>query len=127
MQQHHTIDQYIATFPAPVQALLAQMRAAIRRAAPEAEEAIRYGIPTFVLKGNLVHFGGFKKHIGFYPGASGVGAFKTELAAFAGAKGSVQFPIGQPLPLGLVEKIVRYRVQENFEKAAGKKTKTSSS
>lgn len=107
------IDQYIAAFPGEVQTLLRQMRDTIRKAAPEAEETISYAIPTFKLKGNLVHFAAFKKHIGFYPGPSGIEAFKKEFSAYEGAKGSVQFPFDEPLPLTLVTKVVKFRVKEN--------------
>ncbi|MEO6758401.1 MAG: DUF1801 domain-containing protein [Saprospiraceae bacterium] len=117
------IDSYIADFPPTVQVLLEQMRATIKKAAPEAEEAMAYGIPTFKLNGNLVHFGGFKHHIGFYPAPMGLEAFKEELSAYTGAKGSVQFPLDQPLPLDLVTRIVEYRVQKVMEKAAGKTKK----
>jgi len=92
------------------------MRETIQKAAPEAEEKIAYGIPTFTLHGNLVHFGGFAKHIGFYPSPSAIVAFKKELANYKQAKGSIQFPISEPLPLQLVEKIVKFRVKENVRK-----------
>jgi len=92
------------------------MRRTIRRAAPEAEEAISYQIPTFKLNGNLVHFAAFKKHIGFYPTPTGIEAFKKELSPYEGAKGSVQFPIGKPIPYDLVKKIVIFRRKENLEK-----------
>lgn len=108
-----SIDQYIAAFPGEVQKLLQQMRDTIRKAAPKAEETINYAIPTFKLNGNLVHFAAFKKHIGFYPGPSGIQAFKKEFSAYEGAKGSVQFPFDQPLPLALVTKVVKFRVKEN--------------
>ena len=112
-----SIDAYIATFPPEVKALLLQMRQTIQKAAPKATEAISYQIPTFKLHGNLVHFAGFKKHIGFYPGAAGIAAFQGELAGYKSAKGSVQFPLDQPLPLALVTKIVKFRVKQNLEKA----------
>ena len=115
-----TIDEYIATFPNEVQQILGELRATIRKAAPDAEETINYQIPTFTLKGNLVHFAAYKKHIGFYPTPSGIEKFKEELAIFEGAKGSVKFPIDKPLPFGLISKIVRFRVKENLEKAAAK-------
>ena len=83
----------------------------------ESQETIKYGIPTFTLQGNLVHFGAYKKHIGFYATPSGNAEFQQELSAYAGAKGSVQFPIDQPLPLELISKMVKFRVQENLEKA----------
>lgn len=111
------IDRYIADFPKDIQQLPEQVRAIIRKAAPEAEETIKYGIPTFTLQGNLVHFGAYKKHIGFYATPSGNAEFQQELSAYAGAKGSVQFPIDQPLPLDLISKMVKFRVQENLEKA----------
>lgn len=114
------IDEYIAAFPADVQKMLQDVRSAISKAAPEAEEAMKYGIPTFVLGGNLVHFGGFKTHIGFYPTPSGIEAFKKELSKYKLAKGSVQFPVDRPMPLALITKIVKYRVRE-VEGRAGKK------
>lgn len=111
-----TIDEYIAGFTPPVKAKLEEIRQTIRRAAPEANETINYQIPTFVLHGNLVHFAAFKNHIGFYPTPSGIEAFKKELSAYEGAKGSVQFPFDQPLPLGLITKIVKFRTKQNLEK-----------
>ena len=119
-----TIDQYISTFPDEVQRILSELRQTIREAAPEAEETINYQIPTFTLNGNLVHFAAFPNHIGFYPTPSGMEAFKDELSGYRRAKGSVQFPIDQPLPLPLIRRIVEYRVQENLERK-GKKKKGS--
>ncbi len=113
-----SIDTYIAQFPVDVQALLHQLRQTIQKAAPSATEAISYQIPTFKLNGNLVHFAGFKKHIGFYPGAAGIAAFQDELAGYKSAKGSVQFPLDKALPLALVAQIVRFRVAQNSTKAA---------
>jgi uncharacterized protein YdhG (YjbR/CyaY superfamily) len=110
------IDEYIQMFPEDTQVLLQSMRQAIREAAPEAEEAISYQIPTFKQNGILVHFAAFKKHIGFYPTPSGVDAFKEELSPYEGAKGSVKFPIDQPLPLDLVRRIVEFRLKENLER-----------
>jgi uncharacterized protein YdhG (YjbR/CyaY superfamily) len=110
------IDEYIKMFPQDIQTLLESLRQTIREAAPEAEETINYQIPTFTLNGNLVHFAAFKNHIGFYPAPSGIEAFKEELSIYEGAKGSVKFPLDQPLPLDLVKKIVKYRVTENLEK-----------
>lgn len=121
-----TIDEYIAGLPGPVGNILEELRATIRKAAPGAEETINYGIPTFTLHGNLVHFAAFKNHIGFYPAPSGIEAFKKELSVYEGAKGSVQFPIEKPLPLSLVTRIVKFRVNENIEKAK-EKTKTKRS
>ena len=117
----NSIDEYIGTFPQEIQTLLEQVRATIRQAAPEAEEAIKYAMPTFVLNGNLVHFAAFKNHIGFYPVPSGIEAFKKELSVYKGAKGSVQFPLDQPMPLELISKIVKFRVDENLRKAKAKK------
>ena len=111
-----TIDEYIAGFPPEIQEILERIRATIREAAPGAEEAIRYQIPTFVLKGNLVHFAAFKGHIGFYPAPSGIDHFRDELAAYAGAKGTVRFPLDQPIPFDLIRRIVEYRVQESLSK-----------
>jgi len=118
-----SIDEYIASFPADVQERLRQMRAAICEAAPEAQEKISYQMPTFFLQGNLVHFAAFKNHIGFYPAPRGIEAFKDELAAYEGAKGSVQFPLDQPLPLDLVRRIVLFRVADQLQSAEAKKPK----
>jgi uncharacterized protein YdhG (YjbR/CyaY superfamily) len=112
-----SIDIYIAQFPPEVQTLLTQLRQTIQKAAPGATEAMSYQIPTFRLNGNLVHFAGFKKHIGFYPGAAGVTAFQGELAGYKSAKGSVQFPLGTALPLALVARIVTFRLEQNLEQA----------
>jgi len=114
------IDDYIAFFPASTQVLLKQMRQTIKKAAPAAVEKISYQMPTFALAGNLVHFAGYKNHIGFYPGSSGVKNFKEELEGYKNAKGSIQFPIDQPLPLDIVTRITQFRVQENLDKAAAK-------
>ena len=108
------INEYIRMFPADVQAKLNTLRQTIRTLVPDATEAMSYQIPTFKLNGNLVHFAAFKNHIGFYPGASGIKAFAQELAMYKSAKGSVQFPLEQPLPLDLVKRIVEYRVKENL-------------
>ena len=117
------IDEYIAGFPRDVQVRLDRIRTVIRKAARGAEEKISYQIPTFTLKGNLVHFGGFKKHVGFYPGVSGIANFKTELAAYDSAKGSVQFPSDKPMPVSLIAEIVKFRVKENLERAQAKARK----
>jgi uncharacterized protein YdhG (YjbR/CyaY superfamily) len=114
------VDEYIANFPADVQEKLRQVREAIRAAAPDAQETISYAMPTFRLHGNLVHFAGHKNHIGFYPTPSGIEQFKNELSAYAGAKGSVQFPLDQPIPLDLIGQIVKFRVRENIERAEAK-------
>ncbi len=110
--QFETVDAYIAAQPEAVRDKLETLRVTIRAAAPDAQEKIGYGIPTFVLGENLVHFAAAKKHIGFYPSPSGIAAFRQELAGYKGAKGSVQFPLEQPLPLDLIARIVRFRVQE---------------
>jgi uncharacterized protein YdhG (YjbR/CyaY superfamily) len=118
-----TIDEYIAGFPVQVQEILEKVRLTIRKAAPEAEEKISYQIPTFTLEGNLVHFGAFKKHLGFYPTSTGIGKFKNELSVYANSKGSVRFPLDQPMPLHLISKIVKFRVKENLERAETKRKK----
>jgi uncharacterized protein YdhG (YjbR/CyaY superfamily) len=109
-------DEYVPHFPKEVQLLLRKMRQTIRKAVPKAEETISYGIPAFTLNGTLVWYAAFKKHIGFYPGASAIAAFKDELSAFKRAKGSVQFPVHKPLPLALVSRIVKFRAKQNLAK-----------
>ncbi|MCB0495307.1 MAG: DUF1801 domain-containing protein [Cyclobacteriaceae bacterium] len=116
-----TIDDYITEFADPVQKLLRQMHSVIKEEAPEATEAISYAMPTFKLNGNLVHFAGYKSHIGFYPAPSGILAFEKELTGFKTSKGAIQFPLDNPLPVELIRKIVRFRVKENREKAKKKK------
>ena len=111
------IDDYMLQFPKDIQKLLKQMRSTIKKAAPKAEEAMKYGIPTFVLNGNLVHFAAYKNHVGFYPAPSGLLAFKKEIARYKSSKGAVQFPIEEPLPLDLISKIVKFRVAENSAKS----------
>ncbi|HLN46022.1 MAG TPA: DUF1801 domain-containing protein [Candidatus Sulfotelmatobacter sp.] len=111
-----TIDKYIAMFPKEVQKILENLRQVIRKNAPEAEETIDYGIPTFKLNGNLVHFAAFKSHIGFYPAPSGIEAFKKELSPYKQSKGTIQFPLDKPIPIDLVKKIVEFRVKENLSK-----------
>jgi uncharacterized protein YdhG (YjbR/CyaY superfamily) len=117
------IDEYITGFSKDVQEILAVLRTAIRKAAPAAEEGISYQMPVFKLEGNLVYFAAFKNHIGFYPTSSGIKAFEKDLSRYKWARGSVQFPIDKPLPLGLVVRIVKYRVKENLMKAASKTKK----
>jgi uncharacterized protein YdhG (YjbR/CyaY superfamily) len=119
----NSIDEYIATFPAETQKILQALRATIKAAAPDADEKISYQMPTFALKGNLVHFAAHKNHIGFYPTPSGIEAFKQELSIYEGAKGSIRFPIEEPLPLDLIRKIVKFRVAENLNKAERKTKK----
>jgi uncharacterized protein YdhG (YjbR/CyaY superfamily) len=115
------IDEYIASFPKDTQELLKQIRTTIRKAAPEAEEVISYQMPAFKFHRILVYFAAHKNHIGFYPGASGIEAFKKELSVYKGAKGSVQFPLDKPLPLGLITKIIKLRVNENLSRTKTKK------
>jgi uncharacterized protein YdhG (YjbR/CyaY superfamily) len=115
------IDEYIAGYPEDIQDLLHKIRSTINKAAPEAEEVISYGMPAFKLNGLLVWVAAHSKHIGFYPKASGIAAFKNELSIYKGAKGSVQFPYDKPLPLKLITKIVKFRVAENLQKTKTKK------
>ena len=112
------IDAYIAGFPQDTQKLIAQVRATIIKAAPEAEEIISYQMPAYKYPGALVYFAAYKNHIGFYPTGSGIEAFREELSGFKGAKGSVRFPLDKPLPLKLIAEIVAFRVKENLERAA---------
>jgi uncharacterized protein YdhG (YjbR/CyaY superfamily) len=114
--QYLTIDEYIKTFPADIQKILEKIRQTVRKAAPEAQEAISYQMPTFKLNGNLVHFAAFKDHIGFYPVPSGIEAFRKELSPYIKGKGTIQFPLDKPIPYDLVEKIVKFRVKENLAK-----------
>ena len=112
-----SIDEYIAEFPPETQEVLEEMRALIRSCAPEATETISYAMPTFDLNGkHLVHFAGYEKHVGFYPIPSGIEAFKEELKPYKQGKGSVQFPLGKPLPTDLIRRIVEFRVAENIGK-----------
>jgi uncharacterized protein YdhG (YjbR/CyaY superfamily) len=112
-----TIDEYIAAFPENIQEILEKLRAVIRQSAPGAEEAIAYGIPTFRLNGNLVHFAAFKDHISFFPTSSPIPVFEKELAPYKQSKGTIRFPHGKPIPFGLVKKIVKFRVAEITKKA----------
>ncbi|WP_342554299.1 DUF1801 domain-containing protein [Paenibacillus sp. FSL R7-0652] len=117
-RQHSVlVDEYIHSFSADVQLKLQRMRELIREAAPLAEEKISYKMPTYAQHGNLVHFAAYTKHIGFYPAPSGILAFKEQLSRFKGAKGSVQFPLDEPLPEELIRQIVEYRVKENVERS----------
>jgi uncharacterized protein YdhG (YjbR/CyaY superfamily) len=115
-----SIDQYISAFPPKVQRLLQKVRRTIRKAAPEATETIAYRIPTFRMPGNLVHFAGYAHHIGFYPTSSGIAAFEDELGGYVHARGSVQFPLSAPIPLGLIERITAFRVRECLAKPGRK-------
>jgi len=119
-----SVDEYIARFPPETRKVLDELRALIRASAPAATETISYAIPTFDLNGHLVHFAGFRKHIGFYPTGSGVEAFKEELRPYKSGRGSVQFPLGQPMPADLIRRIVEFRVEENTGKASGRAPRT---
>lgn len=110
------VNDYFTAYPEEVQELLWQARKVIREEAPGAEETISYGIPTFKLNGNLVHYAAFKKHIGFYPAPVGMEQFKKQLSAYVQGKGSVQFPVDKPMPLELIREIVRFRVAQNQAK-----------
>lgn len=115
----HSIAEYIAEFPPETQQVLEELRALIQAAAPGATEAISYAIPTYDLNGHLVHFAGYARHIGFYPGAEGIAVFKEELKSYKSGKGSVQFPLGRPLPTDLIRRIVEFRVAKNTGQRAG--------
>ena len=118
-----TIDEYIAGYPPEVQKMMHELRAFIRSLVPQAGEKIGYGIPTFTLHGNLVHFGGFKNHLGFFPGSEAVEVFKAELAGYVTSKGTIQFPLEKPLPYDLIRRIVEFCVERNKAKAASKAKK----
>jgi len=119
------IDEYISQFSEEIQEKLQQIRSVIRAEAPDATEKISYQMPTFYLFGNLVHFAAFKNHIGFYPTPSGILEFDEELAPYKTGKGSVNFPLDQPIPYELIARIVRHRVEENVQKAQHKSQKRS--
>ena len=121
--QAGNIDEYIAGFPKHIQDILEKLRATIRKAAPGAEETMSYQMPAFKFHGMLVYFAMHKNHLGFYPTPSGIEAFKKELSAYEGAKGSIKFPIEKTLPLGLITEIVKFRVKENLEKTKTKSKK----
>jgi uncharacterized protein YdhG (YjbR/CyaY superfamily) len=116
MKQYRTINEYIAASPRSVRAMLRELRSVLRKAVPQAEEAIRYGMPTLRLNGNLVHFAAFKNHIGFFPTPSGVRAFAMELSKYETSKGTVRFPLDTKLPFPLIRKIVLFRVREQLNK-----------
>lgn len=115
MKTTNTIDQYIASYPKPVQATLTKIRQTIKKLVPDAEEKISYGMPTFKLAGkNLVHFAAYDKHYGFYPTPSAIEAFQKDLKKFKTSKGAIQFPIDEPIPYPLIEKIVKFRIENIF-------------
>ncbi|MEW6401361.1 MAG: DUF1801 domain-containing protein [Chloroflexota bacterium] len=116
-----TIDEYIAGFPADVEAILEKFRATIHKAAPEAKETISYKIPTFTLNGHyLIYFAAYKNHISVYPAPMGAPEFKEELAKYGSGRGTLKFPLDKPIPVGLIRKLVKYRIRENETKAAAK-------
>jgi uncharacterized protein YdhG (YjbR/CyaY superfamily) len=114
-----TVDEYLSAFPANTKSILKELRKTIKQAAPQAEELISYNMPAYKSAGILVYYAAYKEHIGFYPTPSGIETFKKELSDYKGAKGSIQFPLDEPLPFDLISKIVKFRVRENLEK--GKK------
>lgn len=119
-----TIDAYIAQFPAPVQQYMTDIRLLVHQLAPDCIERMAYGMPTFFLNENLVHFAGYKKHIGFYPSPSGITAFEEEIKIYTYAKGSVQFPLDQPMPMDLIRRIIAFRVEEVLKKPVKKPKKS---
>ncbi len=111
-----TIDAYLKGYPSHTQELLGQIRSLVHTLAPEATEAIGYGIPTFKLNGNLIHFAGYEHHVGFYPGAEAIEVFHDKLTAYNCSKGTIQFPLDAPLPLDLIREIVEFRVEKQRNK-----------
>ena len=120
MTVFYSVDSYIASFPERTQQVLKEVRAMIRSLAPEADEKMAYGIPTFTLNGNLVHYGAYEHHIGFYPGAEGIEKFKHEFVDYKYARGSVQFPLDHPMPMDLIRRITLFRVEQNRTKSSKK-------
>lgn len=114
------INDYLSRFPAEIQKVLEQIRRTVKKAAPDAEETIKYGMPAFMLNGNQIYFAAFKKHVGFYPVPTGNKDFKKEFKGFKTGKGSIQFPFDKPMPIDLISKIVRYNFSKNLDKS-GKK------
>jgi len=120
MKTYTDINAYISEYPEEIRVILEQIRTTIQNAAPEAKEAMKYGMPTFVLNGNLVHFGAYNKHIGFYPAPSGIDEFINELAVYRTGKGTIQFPLDKPIPFDLITKVIKFRVEENLQKGRRK-------
>jgi len=114
------IDDYIADFPVDVQLLLEKVRRTIKKTAPKAEEAIKYQMPTFVLNGNLIHFAGYKNHIGLYPGSRPIAEFNDELSRYETSKGTIRLPLDKPIPVGLISKITKFCVQRNLERVVSR-------
>jgi uncharacterized protein YdhG (YjbR/CyaY superfamily) len=117
------IEGYITAFPAEIQEILQKIRATIRKAAPRAQETIKYGMPTYALDGNLVHFAAFKKHIGLFPPVKSDAEFRRAVAAYEGPKGNLRFPLDEPIPYELISRMVKIRVKETLAKAESKRTK----
>ncbi len=115
------VDEYIAGYPPEVQVILRKIRKTVREVAPGAQEAINYKMPAYWLKGNLIHFAAYKKHIGMYPAPTAVAEFKKELSIYKGAKSTMRFPLDEPIPFDLIRRIVKFRVKENLKKAAAKR------
>jgi uncharacterized protein YdhG (YjbR/CyaY superfamily) len=115
-----SVDEYLSVFPANTKAVLQEMRNTIKKAAPQAEEVISYNMPAYKLNGILVYFAGYANHVGFYPTASGMEAFKQEFSGYKNSKGAVQFPIDRPLPLALITKVVKFRISQTQEKQKNK-------
>jgi len=116
MKNVGSVEKYMKQFPQEVQDILHEIRSLVRKEAPEATERIAYGLPTFYLNGNLVHFGAYRNHIGLYPTSSAIRKFEDQLQKYAHAKGSVQFPLDRPIPYALIRRIVAFRVRENRRK-----------
>lgn len=121
MEKYSTIDEYIEGFPIETQKILQQLREDLQQLIPNTKEKISYGIPTFTLNGNLIHFAGYKNHIGLYPGSKAIEVFANDLKNYHTSKGTVQFPIGQPLPMDLIKKIVDFCVAQNLAKPKKRK------
>jgi len=122
MQTAESIDGYIHNCPENIQLILQKLRSSLQALMPEAQEVISYGIPTFKLKGkNVVHYAAFKNHISLFPGASGVQAFEEQLTSYTTSKGTIQFPLNQPLPMELITTIVKFRIEETLAKTTKKK------
>jgi uncharacterized protein YdhG (YjbR/CyaY superfamily) len=117
MKKVASLDEYIREFPSEVQKVLEKIRETIKKEAPNATEAISYGIPTFKLNGNLVHFGAYEKHVGFYPGAMAIEVFQKEMGEYITGKGTIQFQLSEPIPYHLISKITAYRVKEQLKKS----------
>ena len=125
MTKPENFEEYIVSFPPETQKRMEQIRAIIKKTAPQAEEVISYGMPSFRLNGRLVYFAAYRNHIGFYPMASGVATFKSLLSDYKWAKGSIQFPLSKPVPLDLISDIIKFRVQENLAKIKTKPKKNN--